>query len=961
MEDRIYSEREKIEAALQFVSSEDRETWVEVAMAIKSELGEEGHAIWDAWSARSDSYKPASAKAVWRSANATRINIGKLYSLAKQQGFDPKEYRTSMPDPMLMQQRKDAAEERARAQAAEEAAKHARAAQKAEDVLKSSTEAKPDHPYVVRKGIGSANLFEMPIENLSKILGFTPSSDHIPLSGRILIAPVGDSRGTTTLEFIDEAGRKSALPGGRKAGAYWIANQPKVQIPTQIIVGEGIATNRSIAQAVASTTLVVAALSDTNLPNVAKHLKQEYPDVPLVVAADLGKGEKKAIEAAQATDGLYAMPSIKAGAKIGGALASDFNDQAQIDGTASLKSHFSGPLRLEPHELRFSDFARLATVEALVDHGRKWQVHYGQQWHAFSDADNPDLAIQDVHRAAINNTLWHNVQESPIMPKPSMPPPNVLSEYPDLVGKYTPQDQLQKDKPIAQESAQKKPSDRQGKHKESRDFRAELTERIIAQLEQGTAPWQKPWAGSPPPPPINPTTGKPYNGINNLWLSMQGYADPRWATYKQAAAEGWQVRKGERGTSIEFWKRTTTKPLLDEQQKPIIGDDGKPKTITVQLERPIGPIYATVFNLSQMDNAPAYEPPTKRWDWNPIEKAEQILQSSGAKIIHDQPDSAYYSPTRDEIHLPLPEQFSEPGKYYGTALHELGHWTGHESRLNRDLSGGFGSPSYAREELRAELSSYFIAAEYGIPHDVDRHAAYVGSWIEALKSDKNEIFRASRDAESVVRFIGQTLERSRDNEPTKDIRNQPSQQENETMEQKNPSTKPENKTIYTTDSIPIEVRSATRHHFGDRIEIYSPKTNGSYNGIVFNTENHLAQEVGYGSVVMHDKSNLTMIGALAQLDRERKLTGAELQVHYDADGKAKVYPFDRQKDTLDRAVNSLKKSAAQLGLGDDFTQKLDLCREASFDRVRESRKSHLRPLSDAPAQDTPEASRKVTR
>src|SRR4029077_9362421 len=132
-----------------------------------------------------------------------------------------------------------------------------------------------------------------------------------------------------------------------------------------------------------------------------------------------------------------------------------------------------------------------------------------------------------------------------------------------------------------------------------------------------------------------------------------------------------------------------------------------------------------------------------------IEAAERILNNSGATILHDQADRAFYNRLSDSIHLPPNHAFHDAAGYYGTALHELAHWTGHPSRLDRTTlneSYRFGDVSYAKEELRAELASVFLAAERGIPHDPEQHAAYVGAWIKTLKEDKNEIFRAGHDA-----------------------------------------------------------------------------------------------------------------------------------------------------------------------------------------------------------------------
>ena len=135
---------------------------------------------------------------------------------------------------------------------------------------------------------------------------------------------------------------------------------------------------------------------------------------------------------------------------------------------------------------------------------------------------------------------------------------------------------------------------------------------------------------------------------------------------------------------------------------------------------------------------------------------EQILENSRATIIHDQADRAFYRRADDSIHLPPKDSFKGAAAYYGTSLHELAHWSGHPSRLNRPTlteTYRFGDINYAKEELRAELVSVFLAAERGIPHDPEQHAAYVGSWIKSLKEDKNEIFRAAHDASAAADFL----------------------------------------------------------------------------------------------------------------------------------------------------------------------------------------------------------------
>jgi antirestriction protein ArdC len=290
-----------------------------------------------------------------------------------------------------------------------------------------------------------------------------------------------------------------------------------------------------------------------------------------------------------------------------------------------------------------------------------------------------------------------------------------------------------------------------------RDFRQEVTDNLVQMLEKGVAPWQKPWDSSMASidMPLNPTTGKTYRGGNTLHLIatalQKNYDDPRWMTYKQAAENGWQVRKGEKGTQIEFWD---VKDGQSKDRPENGGAQSKPKLEQADERRLIHRVY-TVFNASQVDGVPPHEPKQKSV-FDAVHAGEQILHHSGAQIIHDQLDRAYYSRSQDSIHLPTKPAFKDAAGYYGTALHELAHWSGHPSRLNRKTlaeSYRFGDVNYAKEELRAELASVFLAAERGIPHNPEQHAAYVEHWIKALKEDKNEIFRAAHDASKAADFL----------------------------------------------------------------------------------------------------------------------------------------------------------------------------------------------------------------
>lgn len=277
---------------------------------------------------------------------------------------------------------------------------------------------------------------------------------------------------------------------------------------------------------------------------------------------------------------------------------------------------------------------------------------------------------------------------------------------------------------------------------ESKDeFRRKLTTKLIEAISNGTAPWQRPWSGIPRQLPHNPITGKPYRGANSLWLSMQDFPDSRWMTYKQASENGWQVRKGEKGTLIEYWKVFEDRKIEKEDSS----------TITrVPLERP-QVFRAVVFNAAQIDNIPPVKDTSN--GWKPEQAAEELLKRSGAFIRHDQSHRAFYRPASDSIHLPQRHQFHSAHGYYATAIHELGHWTGHQTRLKRDLSGSYGSENYAKEELRAELAAYFVCTSLGLPNNVEHHASYVDSWCRLLQYDPNEIFRAARDASKIQDFL----------------------------------------------------------------------------------------------------------------------------------------------------------------------------------------------------------------
>jgi antirestriction protein ArdC len=271
-----------------------------------------------------------------------------------------------------------------------------------------------------------------------------------------------------------------------------------------------------------------------------------------------------------------------------------------------------------------------------------------------------------------------------------------------------------------------------------KDFYQDVTNRIVAAIEAGTPPWVKPWSVSDQRPK-NAATGRLYRGVNYVLLALEadakGYAESRWLTYRQAAALNAQVRGGESGTGIVFYK-------LHEV------DDAK-----TEGEKKVVPLLRTftVFNVAQIDGLPAPTEPPKPVAWDAHLEAELVLSSSGAEIHHGG-EHAYYHRGQDVIHLPPCRSFAERGAYYSTALHELVHWAGHTKRCNRDLSGRFGNDSYAMEELVAELGSAFLCAHCRIDGRL-QHSAYLHSWLQVLKSDKRAIFTASAKAQQAADLL----------------------------------------------------------------------------------------------------------------------------------------------------------------------------------------------------------------
>jgi antirestriction protein ArdC len=277
-----------------------------------------------------------------------------------------------------------------------------------------------------------------------------------------------------------------------------------------------------------------------------------------------------------------------------------------------------------------------------------------------------------------------------------------------------------------------------------RDHYQELTDKIVAALEVGTAPWRRPWdpnACGGSTTPVNAATGHRYRGVNLFVLGMSSLAlvDPRWCSYRQAAARGWQVRKGERATPVYFYK-----PIEIEDKT----TDGGSETRRIPMLRTFA-----VFHASQIDGVPALEPRTAtKTVPERVKDVELIIQASGVPVRIGG-ERAFYSPTFDVIQMPPDEAFHGPEERAVVVLHELAHASGHSTRLNRDLSGRFGSVLYAKEEVRAELTSVAVGSMIGLPCDIPNHASYLDTWIGVLKQDRREIFHAMAEAQRMANYI----------------------------------------------------------------------------------------------------------------------------------------------------------------------------------------------------------------
>ena len=278
----------------------------------------------------------------------------------------------------------------------------------------------------------------------------------------------------------------------------------------------------------------------------------------------------------------------------------------------------------------------------------------------------------------------------------------------------------------------------------------EVTGGIVRELEAGRFPWVQPWdagaAGAVPGLPRNALTGRPYSGVNVLilWGEVidRAYSSQSWLTFRQALDAGGCVRKGEKGTTVVYADRFTP-----EAEKSRASESGEEARSVAFLKR------FTVFNVAQCEGLRAglATDPTPLPERQIVPVAEALITASGADV-RTGGAKAFYAPSADFIQLPPQPAFFEQINYYRTALHELTHWTGHVSRLARDVSGVFGTEKYAREELAAELGSAFLCAALGIVPTV-RHADYIAGWLDVLRNDNRAIFRAASAASKAADYL----------------------------------------------------------------------------------------------------------------------------------------------------------------------------------------------------------------
>ena len=286
------------------------------------------------------------------------------------------------------------------------------------------------------------------------------------------------------------------------------------------------------------------------------------------------------------------------------------------------------------------------------------------------------------------------------------------------------------------------------------EYHKQFADNIIRALREGTTPWQKPWTWRQP---RNFSSGRDYHGGNAVYLAMvalsSGYVDPRWGSALQIRSAGGNVRRGEKGSLIWYWQKRWLKLAHDDRGNTILDEDGNPKAEWI--DRPFAALH-TIFNVEQTERLRLRPLPAAPPKWKGHRRAEALIRNSHIRVDHVAGDRAYYDPLMDRVVLPKRSQFASQAAYTHTALHELGHATGHPSRLKRPTlinHEGFGSATYAREELREEIAAMMTGDQLGIGHAPQHGNAYVESWIQVLENDAKEIYTAAGDAQRISNWL----------------------------------------------------------------------------------------------------------------------------------------------------------------------------------------------------------------
>lgn len=358
----------RIREALQFIPAVDRDTWLKMGMAIKSEAGDAGFDLWEAWSLQADTFNAKDARDVWKSIRGNgKVTAGTLFHEAKANGWRD-DGTHQKPTPEEIAERKRIAAERVVQEEARTALERAEAVKKSAAIWKAASEAKSDHPYLVRKRVSPvATLREIDADTAATILGYAPKSSGEPLAGRLLVAPVKVGDGLSTLELIDQDGRKSAIYGGAKAGGYWAAQQLHDGDGLPLLIGEGVATVLTAKESSGHPT--IAALSAGNLSAVARAMRERYPAAALVILADLvkatGAPDPHAVEAAKSVGGRLAIPNFGTDRPDG---ATDFNDLAELLGAEAVGRAIANAI--EPDSASHQPEQETATAPILA--GQVW-------------------------------------------------------------------------------------------------------------------------------------------------------------------------------------------------------------------------------------------------------------------------------------------------------------------------------------------------------------------------------------------------------------------------------------------------------------------------------------------------------------------------------------------------------------------------------------------------------------